>query len=484
MGTAAMGVSLTKNSIMAMPAMATKTGAPSGNAATTRMMHGQLSHSGCAPNATNSATVTTHARSDDARPRQPPGVCQTKRPQMSTNATGMMIDAHHAGTPKGSSSVDTPLALHREEAGVGQHQRRRRRDGAAQVAGDPAQRVMLGQKHRRRQPEVLAVGRGHDGAEEAEPHADALRIRPQPLTQENVEDRHQHHRQRQDDDDAAHERVGRGRRAVRVGGAALPCFEIDHMGFIINRGLTERLALLGCAPTMRRLTLACVLVTMVAGTSGCLKQLALGSVANALSASGNGFGRDDDPELIRDTLPVIIKLMEQLHDSLPKHQELAVALTRATTSYGVAFLAEDADRVEEKDVQAAHAIRLRARHMLLRARKYGLEALDVSVPGLGAAMLANDRDKRAALLAKTKKSDVAALYWTAAAWGSAISNGKEDLEPRRSAAAGQRAGRARARLERELRRGRHSRALHQPGGGAERSQRRQGALRSRRATFA
>ena len=167
---------------------------------------------------------------------------------------------------------------------------------------------------------------------------------------------------------------------------------------------------------------------MVTGTSGCLKQLALGSVANALSASGNGFGRDDDPELIGDSLPVIIKVMEQLHDSLPKHQELAVALTRATTSYGVAYLAEEADRVEEKDVQAAHKIRLRARHMLLRGRKYGFDALDVSVSGLGAALIANDRDKRAALLAKTKKSDVAALYWTAAAWGAAIANGKEDLE--------------------------------------------------------
>ena len=164
------------------------------------------------------------------------------------------------------------------------------------------------------------------------------------------------------------------------------------------------------------------------GTSGCLKQIALGSVANALSASGNGFGRDDDPELIGESLPVIIKVMEQLHDSLPKHQELAVALTRATTSYGVAYIAEEADRVEEKDVQAARKIRLRARRMLLRARKYGLDALDISVPGLGAALLGNDRDKRAALLAKTKKGDVAALYWTSAAWGAAISNAKDDME--------------------------------------------------------
>src|ERR1700761_8873000 len=126
---------------------------------------------------------------------------------------------------------------------------------------------------------------------------------------------------------------------------------------------------------MRRLTLALILVGLAGGASGCIKQLALNSVAGAISGTGNGFGRDDDPELIRDSLPVIIKVMEQLHESLPKNEPLAVALTRATTSYGVGFIAEEADRVEDKDVAEARKIRLRAKRMLLRSRKYGLDAL-------------------------------------------------------------------------------------------------------------
>jgi hypothetical protein len=164
------------------------------------------------------------------------------------------------------------------------------------------------------------------------------------------------------------------------------------------------------------------------GTSGCLKQIALGSVADSLSASGNGFGRDDDPELIKDTLPVIIKLMEQIHEGLPKHQPLAVSLTRAATSYGAAFIAEDADRVEDHDVAASKTIRQRARRMFLRGRGYGFDALELSVPGIKEALLGHDREKRTALLAKFKKQDVPALYWTAAAWGLAISNSKDDLE--------------------------------------------------------
>ncbi len=174
---------------------------------------------------------------------------------------------------------------------------------------------------------------------------------------------------------------------------------------------------------MRRLLLAALFLT-----SGCLKQIALGSVADSLSASGNGYARDDDPELVGDSIPVIIKLMEQIHDALPKHQPLTVALTRTTTSYGVAFIAEDADRLEEKDVEAARVVRARAKRMFLRARGYGFDALELALPGSHAILTGSDRDKRAALLERAKKADVPTLYWLAAAWGSAIANAKDDMQ--------------------------------------------------------
>lgn len=173
---------------------------------------------------------------------------------------------------------------------------------------------------------------------------------------------------------------------------------------------------------MRRLSLAALLLC-----AGCLKQIALGSVADSLSASGNGYARDDDPELVRDSIPVIIKLMEQIHDALPKHRDLTVALTRTTTSYGVAYIAEDADRVEDKDVQAGKILRTRAKRMFLRARGYGLDATELALPGARQVLSGSDRDKRAALLARAKSSDVPTLYWLGAAWGSAIANAKDDM---------------------------------------------------------
>jgi predicted anti-sigma-YlaC factor YlaD len=173
---------------------------------------------------------------------------------------------------------------------------------------------------------------------------------------------------------------------------------------------------------MRRVFLAGLVLC-----AGCLKQLALGSVADSLSASGNGYARDDDPELVRDSLPVIIKLMEQIHDALPKHRDLTVALTRTTTSYGVAFVAEAADRLEDKDVEAARPVRARAKRMLLRARSYGFDAMELAVPGSRVALNGDDRQKRQAAIDRAQKADVPTLYWLAAAWGSAIANAKDDL---------------------------------------------------------
>jgi hypothetical protein len=62
--------------------------------------------------------------------------------------------------------------------------------------------------------------------------------------------------------------------------------------------------------------------------------------------------------------------------------------------------------------------------MFLRARDYGLRALEVAYPDLRQRLL---QDPKAAL-AKTVKKDVPDLYWTAAAWGSAISLGKDQMD--------------------------------------------------------
>ncbi|HUG12423.1 MAG TPA: TRAP transporter TatT component family protein [Opitutaceae bacterium] len=169
------------------------------------------------------------------------------------------------------------------------------------------------------------------------------------------------------------------------------------------------------------------LVVLAAGLAltGCsVRQVAVNSVGNILAKGGSGgaFASDEDPELVRAAVPFSLKLMESLLLESPEHEALLVATAGGFTQYAYAFVQQEADEAEETDF--AHAIeqRLRARKLYVRARDYGLRALEVSHPGFGAAF---DADPIAAV-AVMGEDDVPALYWTAAAWASAISLAKDD----------------------------------------------------------
>ena len=156
---------------------------------------------------------------------------------------------------------------------------------------------------------------------------------------------------------------------------------------------------------------------------GCsVKRMAVNKLGDALAGGGTTFSSDDDPELIKSAVPFSLKLMESLLAESPKHKGLLFATSSGFTQYGYAFVQQDADEIEAKDYAAAEAMRARAKRLYLRARSYGLRGLEAAHPGFTNA-LAVDPHKA---VAQMKKSDVPQLYWTAAAWGAAISLGKDD----------------------------------------------------------
>src|SRR5581483_1972443 len=174
---------------------------------------------------------------------------------------------------------------------------------------------------------------------------------------------------------------------------------------------------------MRRLAFAILLL------SACnLKQTAMRSLADAIAEPGDVYARDDDPELVRESIPVMLKLMEQLESGLPKHKPIHLALARSFTSYAAGFLEEDADRLHESDVERARPLYTRARKLSLRAYRYGLQGLDLAAPGFRAAFDGNSREERDRVLKLITKDDVALLYWTAAGLGTAIACAKDDMK--------------------------------------------------------
>ncbi len=133
-----------------------------------------------------------------------------------------------------------------------------------------------------------------------------------------------------------------------------------------------------------------------------------------MAGSAGVFASDNDPELIRDAAPFALKLEESLLEKSPRHRGLLLATTSGFTQYGYAFVQLEADELETRDVAGAQALRDRARQLYLRARDYGLRGLRVPERGFERAVKC------------AGKRDVPLLFWTAAAWGAAISISKNN----------------------------------------------------------
>jgi predicted anti-sigma-YlaC factor YlaD len=159
--------------------------------------------------------------------------------------------------------------------------------------------------------------------------------------------------------------------------------------------------------------------------SGCsVRRYATRQIADILSTSGTTFAGDEDPELVKAAVPFSLKLIESVLRETPQHRGLLLAAASGFTEYAFAFVQEDADELEARDLAGAEALRGRARRLYLRAQNYGFRGLETAHPGFRKALLANPH----AAVKLAAKSDVPLLYWTAAAWASAISLSKDNPE--------------------------------------------------------
>lgn len=167
------------------------------------------------------------------------------------------------------------------------------------------------------------------------------------------------------------------------------------------------------------------LTVLVALAGGCslISNKATKMVADTLSAGGDTFTSDNDPELVRDAVPFALKTYESLLESLPKYVPLLRATCSGFTSYAYGYLATDADQLRPTDSAAARAIDQRAFNMYMRAHGYCQRALEERFKGVGEQLLMNPDTA----LTKAKKDDVELLYWSAASWGLAMALNPDTL---------------------------------------------------------
>ncbi len=159
---------------------------------------------------------------------------------------------------------------------------------------------------------------------------------------------------------------------------------------------------------------------------GCsVKKIALRSVADALSSSSSSsFAQDDDLELVGDALPLTLKLMESLAEEVPEHRGLRLALAGGFTQYAMVWVQFPAEQQKYDDFEAYRAGLERSRKLLIRARGYALDGMDLAHPGFSESIF----DTPEAALQPATAEDIPTMFWLGASWLAAISNSREDPE--------------------------------------------------------
>ena len=158
---------------------------------------------------------------------------------------------------------------------------------------------------------------------------------------------------------------------------------------------------------------------LIASLSGCsLRTMAVNAVLPTL-VNPAVYLSEEDPELVRDSLPFLLKTIESIMDADPERQDVLLFANTGFLLYANAFLQADAAIAEWDDYALAGELNERARRMYLRARDYGLRNVEVDHPGITDRLLADPEGA----VAVFEAADVESLYYLGGAWILAISLG-------------------------------------------------------------
>ena len=153
--------------------------------------------------------------------------------------------------------------------------------------------------------------------------------------------------------------------------------------------------------------------------AGCsVKQIAMDTLAGALAeSSASVYAIDNDPKLVGAAIPFSLKLMETVLAESPDNKDLLLATSAAFTHYSYAYVEQDAKVLEDENYRASEKGIQRARKLYLRALDYGMRGLEAAHPGFREGLKTDPEGTAATATIE----DIDLLYWTAVAWGSAIS---------------------------------------------------------------
>lgn len=168
-----------------------------------------------------------------------------------------------------------------------------------------------------------------------------------------------------------------------------------------------------------RCALALALALIASGCS--VRKFAINKLGDSLANSGTTFASDNDPEFVGQAIPFSLKLIEGLLAESPRHRGLLFAAASGFAQYSYVYVQQASEEIENEDLARSAALNIRARNLYLRARDYGLRGLETRHQSFTERL--REAPKSAVRIANVR--DVPLLYWTAVAWGAAISVAKD-----------------------------------------------------------
>ena len=168
-----------------------------------------------------------------------------------------------------------------------------------------------------------------------------------------------------------------------------------------------------------RLRFAALLSVLLVASGACsLRSMAVNAIVPTL-ADDTVYLSEEDPELVRESLPFLLKTLESILISSPAQKEALLSACQVSTLYANAFLETDADFAEWEDYEVAEELSVRARNMYVRARDYCLRRVELDHPGITEQLQV--APENAVMAFETE--EVETMYHLGASWGLAISLG-------------------------------------------------------------
>lgn len=147
-----------------------------------------------------------------------------------------------------------------------------------------------------------------------------------------------------------------------------------------------------------------------------INKMAVKAVTGSLAEGGEDvFARDEDPLLVRDAMPLLLKLNELLAEKDPGNHELLVMTGKMFIIYSNLFIHTPADMLDYREWKKQAEMYSRSKKMYMRGSRYLRESIEIK------HKKHIDLSDSKTLDIKFSKDDVDALFWLGGGIMSAVS---------------------------------------------------------------